>query len=137
MTEPGLQICLKTAKKYFTFGSFFSMLTISESLSVIGVTMLTIAISLVNSIFELALSNRKYTFTQKGTFETIKNSLLIKKWIRMGILWWWRRRPEEMAAEADAKFKVKKKRESCFSLFTLISTSYHLVNHNLESKSAL
>ena len=75
MTEPGLQICLKTAKKYLTFGSFFSMLTISESLSVIGVTMLTIAISLVNSIFELALSNRKYTFTQKGTFETIKNSL--------------------------------------------------------------
>lgn len=37
--------------------------------------MLTIAISLVNSILELALTNRKYTFTQKGTFETIKNSL--------------------------------------------------------------
>lgn len=75
MTEPGLQICLKTAKKYLTFGSFFSMLTISESLSVIGVTMLTIAISLVNSILELVLANRKYTFTQKGTFEAIKNSL--------------------------------------------------------------
>ena len=37
--------------------------------------MLTIAISLVNSILELVLANRKYAFTQKGTFETIKNSL--------------------------------------------------------------
>jgi len=59
--------------------------------------MLTIAISLVNSIFELALSNRKYTFTQKGTFETIKNSLSRNSVYSSrngsggGILWWWRR----------------------------------------------
>lgn len=96
--------------------------------------MLTIAISLVNSIFELALSNRKYTFTQKGTFETIKNSLSRNSVYssRNGS-----GGGDSLVVEADAKFKVKKKRESCFSLFTLISTSYHLVNHNLESKSAL
>lgn len=66
---------LKNCQKVSYFWQFFSMLTISESLSVIGVTMLTIAISLVNSILELVLANRKYAFTQKGTFETIKNSL--------------------------------------------------------------
>ena len=33
MTEPGLQICLKTAKKYLTFGSFFSILLITKILN--------------------------------------------------------------------------------------------------------
>ena len=70
----------KEYKKHcvFAIGGFcmniglIALLTISESLSVIGVTMLTIAISLVNSILELALANRKYTFTQKGTDEREK-----------------------------------------------------------------
>ena len=70
----------KEYKKHcvFAIGGFcmniglIALLTISESLSVIGVTMLTIAISLVNSILELALANRKYKFTQKGTDEREK-----------------------------------------------------------------
>ena len=73
----------KAEKEYkrhcvFAIGGFcmniglIALLIISESLSVIGVTMLTIAISLVNSVLELALANRKYTFTQKGTDEREK-----------------------------------------------------------------
>lgn len=68
----------KEYKKHsaFAIGGFFATMGLIVVLmlcsSLLPILILTIAISLVNSILELALANRKYIFTQKGIDEREK-----------------------------------------------------------------